>query len=304
MTNNNLESVNCNICNSNNYDIISEKGQHNIPLSVVLCKECGLSYLNPRWDADGYIQFYKNEYDKYYRPNLVLNKKVVRLKTNPILDRLKDRNQLNENIKTVLDIGSGAGENLLDIRKHFTEAELFAIEPSIESQKVLKKNDIKILSGDVNTNWDNNSTNKFDLIIMRHVLEHFLDPLTILKRVNNILSENGIVYIAVPNNLKPIQSLEKSWFRVVHTYYFNKYSLKNILDLAGLDTIEIVEGDKFNIGEVFLMAKKSDSEKQINIEKKHYVIQKNVFESIKKKQSGIIYQSIYKLKRIKKRLSF
>ncbi|MFK8038657.1 MAG: class I SAM-dependent methyltransferase [Crocinitomicaceae bacterium] len=299
---NKLESVNCNICRNDNFELISNKGQHNIPLSVGLCKECGLGYLNPRWNADGYIEFYKNEYDKYYRPELISNKSAVGFKINPILQRLKDRDIVPNKLKTVLDIGSGAGDNLLDVRKQFTDSKLFAIEPSLESQEVLKNNNINILSDDVNANWDSKSTTKFDLIIMRHVLEHFLDPLAILKRVKNVLDEKGVLYIAVPNNLAPNQSLEKSWFRVVHTYYFNKYSLKNILDLAGLDCIEIVEGDKFNAGEVFLMAKKGNLEKEIKIDKEHYITQKAVFESVKKKQNSPVYKLTQTLKKMIKRI--
>ncbi|MGB1103629.1 MAG: class I SAM-dependent methyltransferase [Crocinitomicaceae bacterium] len=78
-----------------------------------------------------------------------------------------------------------------------------------------------MLSDDVNSNWYTKLNERFDLIIMRHVLEHFLDPLTVLKRIREVLSEDGVLYIAVPNNLNPTQDLEKVWFRVVHTYYFN-----------------------------------------------------------------------------------
>ena len=39
----------------------------------------------------------------------------------------------------------------------------------------------------------------FDLIWMSHVLEHFNDPIAALKKAYNLLSETGLLYIAVPD---------------------------------------------------------------------------------------------------------
>jgi len=40
---------------------------------------------------------------------------------------------------------------------------------------------------------------KFDLIWMNHVLEHFNDPLAVLRKAYNLLSETGVLYIGVPD---------------------------------------------------------------------------------------------------------
>lgn len=299
--NNKLETVNCNLCGSNDTHKVSEKGQHGLPISLVLCKNCGLGYLNPRWDADGYLDFYKNEYDKYYRPNISKKSNSSGQKDNPILKRLESYKLIGEGFKNVLDIGSGAGDNLMDIKKAFPEAKLSAIEPSQDSQRILKERGVEVLSDDVNANWDEQTDEKYDLVIMRHVLEHFLDPLTILKRVKNVLSENGTLYIAVPNNLNPTQNLEKIWFRVVHTYYFNKYSLENILHLAGLKEITIVEGDQYNKGEVFLMAKRSKEEFSPSFSTTHFEIQKQLFEDTLKEQNSLAYSLKEKAQKVKRR---
>lgn len=180
-----------------------------------------LGYLNPRWDAEGYIDFYKNQYDKYYRPNLKSNLKKSESGENSLVQRFKERDLLAPGFRNILDIGSGAGENLISFSKIFPDAKFSAIEPSQDSQNLLKEKGIEVLSDDVNSNWDTKLNERFDLLIMRHILEHFLDPLTVLKRIREVLSEDGVLYIAVPNNLNPTQDLEKVWFRVVHTYYFN-----------------------------------------------------------------------------------
>lgn len=297
-----FETVNCNLCGSNNYKIISTKGKFGLPTNVVLCKECGLGYLNPRWNSESYIQFYRNEYDKYYRPVLLKNDQSVIEQNNPIATRLKKNNLFPEKVHSILDIGCGEGVNLKYFKSLLPESNLFAIEPSIESQKHLKKLGVTIIEEDVDTSWDNSYQDKFDIIILRHVLEHFMDPVKILRKIKSVLSSSGIVYIAVPDNLNPLQNLEKNWFRNVHTYYFNKHSLKNLINNTGLEILQIIEGDSFNKGEVYLIARKSNLENSPEFSKEHYQEQLLVFEEKLKKDNSIITKGIELIRKILRKL--
>lgn len=47
---------------------------------------------------------------------------------------------------------------------------------------------------------DYNPSEKFDTIVLGHVLEHVLDPVDILCRVKNLLTPKGLVFAAVPNS--------------------------------------------------------------------------------------------------------
>lgn len=293
----NLESVACAICKNVETELISKKGQFDLPLNVVLCKKCGLGYLNPRWDKKGYADFYKNEYDKFYRPEITTEFKVENPDSNIIIKRLKQSQMLPNTLMSILDIGSGAGKNLLSLGQLYPKSNLFAIEPSMKSQKILKDNGVSILSNDIDSNWENQCDEKFDLIIMRHVLEHFLDPISALKKVEHILNTNGIVYLAVPNNLNPTANLDKSWFRVVHTYYFNKYSLHNLFALTGLKILKLVEGDLDNRGEVFLVATKTNVNIPQEISTKHFEIQKQVFLKKRRKENSFIRRVYHRFRK-------
>jgi 2-polyprenyl-3-methyl-5-hydroxy-6-metoxy-1,4-benzoquinol methylase len=254
-----FEKIVCNVCESDNYSKISSRGQFGFPINVVLCKKCSLMYLNPRWNEESYIYFYMNEYDKYYRPKIREKLSFSTKKSNFIEKRLKKYDVFPNNVKKILDIGSGEGENLLHFKSLFPKSNLYAIEPSLDSQLHLKSFNVNIIDRDVNSSWEINHDDKFDLVIMRHVLEHFLNPVKIMKKVFSVLKPNGIVYIAVPNALKPKGDLENFWFRVVHTYYFNKYSLENINKIAGLKTIQMVEGDQLHETELYCIATKNKS---------------------------------------------
>ncbi len=294
-----FENISCNYCHTSNEDFISNKGQFGLPINVVICKNCGLSYLNPRWTKATYLGFYRHHYDKYYRPNL--GKEDSLKEPNPIFHRMQ---KLNLSPKKILDIGSGAGGNLRYLQTKFPDSEFFSIEPSNAAQEILTKHQITIVANDVDSNWEKEFQNTFDFIIMRHVLEHFSDPCAILKKVATCLKSDGILYIAVPNCLNPTTPLQTNWFRVVHTYYFNRYTLSNLLTINEFTPIEMVEGDRFNRGELYAFIKKGTTLPSSN-NKEAYEKQKAVYETRLKQENKIwpTFRRELKLFRIRRKLA-
>lgn len=280
-----FEKINCNLCGEDNAKSISEKGQFDLPANVVICRNCGLTYLNPRWTKDTYLDFYTNHYDKYYRPN-IKNISVKESDVNPIFERLSKAKLLINQPLNILDVGSGSGLNLDYFKLKYPSSNFYAIEPSDTAVDMLERKGVEVISRDVDNEWHIPVQKKFDLIIMRHVLEHFSDPVGALQKVESTLSDNGILYIAVPNCFNPITPLLTNWFRVVHTYYFNKVTLNGILSKSGLNMISAAEGDDFNRGELYVVAKKGkDNSAKIidsNIFKKQLAIYEKMLEKERK----------------------
>ncbi len=289
MNNENFEHVICAVCDADNTEKICERGQFGLPTHVVICKECGLSYLNPRWNKERYIHFYEKEYDKYYRPNVQKNTERAGINYyQPVYERLYESGLLPDNIQQVLDIGSGDGNNLEYLMEKIPNANYYAIEPSEECRKTLTSMDVKMLGSDVDINFHEKFEGFFDVIIMRHVLEHFANPVSAMQKVRTILKDDGIAYIAVPNNLKFGNSkLLDNWFRVVHTYYFNVHSLENIFRKSGIKTLVMEEGDEYNQKELFVIVKKGDVQ-EANIKSEYYTIQKELFDKKLKKEKTLI----------------
>lgn len=196
-------------------------------------------FLSPRWSKERYVYFYENEYDSYYRPTEQSDVKEGSKYTDikEICARLEDLDLLIKR-KSVLDIGAGRGWSLEWLKKNYPDIkELAAIEPSKQCIANLKEViGAEVVATDGDDEW---SSSSFDLIIMRHVLEHFLDPLAVLSKVEEHLSPRGVAYIAVPNMMSPKGSLKNYWFRTVHTYYFSEMTLSRIGSMAGLSPIEI-----------------------------------------------------------------
>jgi SAM-dependent methyltransferase len=79
---------------------------------------------------------------------------------------------------------------------------------------------------------------KYDLIILRHVLEHTHHPVELVKFLSNLLTTEGIIYIEVPNLksgcAKIFGKYWKGYYVPRHIFHFTKESLNEILRLAGL----------------------------------------------------------------------
>jgi SAM-dependent methyltransferase len=254
------ESTKCLVCEADHYETYSTKGQFNLPTHVVICRDCGFSYLNPRWTKERYDQFYSSEYDGYYRPEIIgqndLSYRYLPIQT--IIKRLEERS-IKPEYTNILDIGSGMGHALIYLKNNIAPKSHFAaIEPSLHCKAYLEENKIKHLSSDVYSDWDNANL-KYDFIIMRHVLEHFHEPLEVLRKAANALSESGVLYLAVPDSFHPTKPLKSHFFRIVHISYFSKNSLSNLLSKAGLDIISLAEGDNHDKNEIFVFCKKGNS---------------------------------------------
>ncbi|MFN5459973.1 MAG: class I SAM-dependent methyltransferase [Bacteroidota bacterium] len=298
-----FERTPCLICGSEELHSYSTKGQFGLPTHVVICKNCGFSFLNPRWTKKRYHQFYSKEYDKFYREETVSNPNSELEFNNikAILNRLNSVGISLNSPKSILDIGCGMGHSLIYLKCNiYKNSKYYAIEPSELCVEHLENNGINVLTNDVYSDWNHNPSEKFDFIIMRHVLEHFNDPVQILKKVTSVLSENGILYLAVPDAMNPTKPLKTNYFRVVHVSYFSKKSISNALNLSGLLPVSISEGDAHEPYEIFAFCKRSSQQVDNVIDSKEWEKQKRVYDLVGK--SDFYYTQKFKLIRLLKKI--
>lgn len=248
-------NINCPVCGSNEFKNLSTngspilKGQNNVTIYPVIC-ECSMVFLSPRWSKQDYHNYYSQDYDESYRLELKpdIGIKGVEKNAEEIFLRLKRKLSLNKK-KNIIDIGSGYGITLKYFKNQIINSNIFGIEPSKEGSKILE-DEIrgKLVTDDFdNDQWIIDYASSFDLIIMRHVFEHLLNPNKAIIKLKSVLKKDGLIYIAVPDMLHPRIKLRdytkwtEYWFRVVHPYYYNKYTLASIIIKNGLDIIDYSE---------------------------------------------------------------
>ena len=90
-----------------------------------------------------------------------------------------------------MDIGCGPGWFLSSLG---SEWDCYGVEVSTFASKIASK------SGTIyNGTLEEYTETGFDVIVMNHVIEHIADPISVLKKVKNILNDDGVLIIGTPD---------------------------------------------------------------------------------------------------------
>ncbi len=234
MKNNAYEISKCPLCTSKNLKEVDNTLRNTSNYKPVLCQECSLIFLDKLYftSQEKLDDFYKGEYlNEYYNDgkNDILfnfNNKL------PYQNLRKERisNYLNNDTK-VLDIGCGPGYFLESIRADV--AEVAGVEKNHDERRFVSDY-LKIPCYEDHTLIKK----KYDVIVLNQVVEHIYNPVSFLIELSSILSEKGVFVIEVPSASNSIVSLYRNkpftnfWFQEPHLWYFNKITLRLILEKA------------------------------------------------------------------------
>jgi 2-polyprenyl-3-methyl-5-hydroxy-6-metoxy-1,4-benzoquinol methylase len=136
---------------------------------------------------------------------------------------------------SILEIGVGTGVHLLNFDK--LGYQVTGIEPDLTSTEFLNKTlkNGKCINGYIE---DLDFENKFDVIFLYHVVEHLEHPLFMLKKCKDLLKNDGIIIIAVPDCENPI-TLEKSISNPFHIWHFSKKSFEILGKNLGMHSLSL-----------------------------------------------------------------
>lgn len=182
-------------------------------LSYVMCDECTFVFLSPRLTEEEYREFYRDSYQKDRHKVTNYKEAIARLKRKGSVERrrkyLSDIGPYLSQKARVLEIGSSWGA-LLKLIHDTYRADVTGIEISKLASDVAKKYyGIPTFHQTFDEYNRKNHEGAFDVIIMNHVLEHILNPEQTLLNVKNLLTENGVLFVAVPNIAYPTESLDR-----------------------------------------------------------------------------------------------
>ncbi|MFA4842544.1 MAG: class I SAM-dependent methyltransferase [Candidatus Omnitrophota bacterium] len=179
----------CNLCGSGNIYYIDKKNY------ICRCRNCKYVFDNPRPTLKEIISFYSLD-----------NKYNTWLDEEPQRDSLwKGRLELlikYNRAGKLLDIGAGFGQFLFFAKEYFNIEGTEISESAIRIAK--EKYGIDVTRGELeDICWDC----KFDVITMFHILEHVHNPKAVLMKSKKLLNSNGIMVIAVPNDINSLRAI-------------------------------------------------------------------------------------------------
>lgn len=95
---------------------------------------------------------------------------------------------------------------------------------------------------------------EFDVVIMRHVIEHVQDPVDFVRAAVEVMKGDGIAYIEVPNSQWSLENSFFPEFHVDHISYFTMGSMSRLLSMVGLHRVFHMEAFDAYMRFPFLMA--------------------------------------------------
>lgn len=199
-----MEYINCILCKEDNTETILTVKDFRYKTSdetftIVRCKKCKLVYLNPRPSKDTISKYYPDNYRtrKMLKTELIESKiKTFRTKRKALF--FKNPWYLEFPPGTnVMDIGCGSGELLLRLKE--LSCNPYGIDIDDTASKFLREvMSLLVITWDID-NGIPFTDDFFDVIIMRHSLEHVYNPVHVLHEIRRALKPGGLLLIGVPN---------------------------------------------------------------------------------------------------------
>ena len=211
--------MSCALCHDNNFKLISEKDSKSKgELIVCFCNSCSMVSQNPIPTEHQVEQYYATEYRQDYKQVFEPKLKHIYRAGNLALDRLGFLTKNNVASGKLLDVGAGGGEfTYVSSQLGFDST---GIEPNIGYSNYAKDQ----YQANVKTGQLADVDGKFDVITMFHVMEHIPDPIKTFKKLYDLLNEDGLLFIEVPNIESFSQSPGNTFFKA-HIHYFSAATL-------------------------------------------------------------------------------
>ncbi len=201
---------------------------------IFRCLNCGLTFLNPQPPV---AEIYSNEkYDPFLstkESKSLFDTAYAFARTYALDWKKRLVRRLAKPGGKIMDGGCGTGEFLSHISDDYT---VEGFEPEAKaSQWAREKYGLNVHSGDLHSvKFDNTD---FDLITLWHVLEHVPDPVKDLRRLRELLADDGKLLIALPN----IRSFDarlykRCWVAIDaprHLWHFSKPQIEKLLRQTG-----------------------------------------------------------------------
>ena len=258
------EKVKCAICGVDDAVMLFTKGDLTVDMTNVVCRRCGLVYMNPRPTAEAYRQFHVEDFLRE-RHGLVSAEQVApKVKGSDLKMKSEVAGFMAGNLKPdarVLDVGCGFG-TLLHILKSKYHAQVQGIELArvdVEAAKAFYG--LELFAGSLKEFFLKYPDQKFDCIVLHHTFEHMSEPRVELKTMRGMLAPRGILYIGVPNVMN-LKKRPEIFFQMGHPYSYSPCTLQKILSLEGFEIVKFNRKAAFPGAMELLAMRFEDSENQ------------------------------------------
>lgn len=234
-----LESCACPICSSREGSTLMRFDQFGFPIGTVECQGCGFIYTNPRPTEKWMNAFYERYFWFFFQGRCKIGERFFRRQHTKEWAALRFGRcaPYLSQAKSILEIGSGSGLFLDQVRRNFPTIRTSGIEPDCKMVKYSRE----VLGLDVHQGFFQSykSDSRFDVITLFHVIEHLFDLAGLFEFVRGHLAPGGLLIMEAPNvdgKWKTIYMIQLS-----HLHIFSPRTIKNLFAKTGFEVIRIAD---------------------------------------------------------------
>ncbi len=189
-------------------------------------------YSNPQMDAKSTVEFYASDlYRRIYGGGHLLHDSTSMFEIDKV-DRSRDYHRLTHydfimesgiEFESLAEIGAGGGWNLVPFIEDGKYCVGYDYSPNLVEAG--RQQGIDMIRAD-----QQELTDEYDLIMLKHVLEHVDDPVKQLRELREHVSADGYLFIEVPGIVNKIPSIQNA-----HYHYFSERTLASVIQQSGFE---------------------------------------------------------------------
>jgi len=233
-----FEEVKCYNCGSKEISssFVIDRFRH------VRCRVCGMVYVSPRLrEAITHESYHNKAYDESYKMKLIPS---IDYRRNVLgVNKYKQISGYLEKPGKVLDIGCGLGELLSVFQENGWDCKGIEFN-EFAADYARTSFDLNIVNKSI---YKFEGTDKYNLIQLWGVLEHFYDPSRVLGKVGELLADDGLLVLEVPSGdsvlVRYFERNPQSVDRIIegdrHIMLFSVRGFIEMTERAGFEPVSI-----------------------------------------------------------------
>lgn len=220
----------CYLCFSANTNFIGKN--IDFDTGIYICNDCGL--IQNDFVSSSYLNHYYHKKYREVRKESINNKylEFMSLRANSQHEFVIKNLPQFAKIRSVLDIGASAGKLL---EAFIPKVRVYAVESDAAMVAHMEKNKAITIINEA-TLFEEENNGRFDLITLSHVFEHINNPLEYLYRLHKIVSDEGYIFLEVPN--EPVHlvthHVKKRKKGIGHLFDYTVDTLRQMIDKSHL----------------------------------------------------------------------
>jgi len=207
-----------------------------VPGSAVFarCESCGFVFIDPVPTAAELEALYPESYNNFHAPQGV---GAFLLRRYHAHQAARCMRYLHPGAR-FLEVGCGTGALLERLRGQGVDVRGIDLSPA--ACRLARARGLDVFQGTVE---DYETTERFALIFLSHVIEHVPDPVGTIARLTSLLEPGGVIYLETPNvGALDARVWGQEWGLIHyprHLSLFDRVTIRRLLGSAGLEVLEV-----------------------------------------------------------------